>query len=632
MKYDKAIKMINNFLSSSKNIIKTVNLLWKSSKLSFIVTFSVTILNGIITPINIVISKYVIDSVVNALKNRNPMDSVNKVIFWLLVEFMIVTFSYILGRLNTYFSVIQSKSLSNNIAELLIKKANELDLSYFENDEFYNKIEKANDQAAGTTIQVVNDLMQIVQNFTTLVGAIVIVLQLNPIILCLCFMTSIPMFLINVMLYKKKYDIYNKRIEKTRLAHYLQNIMMDYASVKEIKLNRIGNYFKEFIVLTYKNNLKQDKGIEKKRLLIMSIVDSFNTILSYGYKVYVIFITLTQRLSIGSMNMYIAALTNLENSIKNTLENFSSLYSNNLYIENLFYVLDLKPLIAKDNGGKINFINKIYNSIEFKNVSFKYPNSKKYALKNVNLKIEANKNCAIVGLNGCGKTTLIKLLTRLYDPIEGDIYIDGVNIKEFNIESLYKGIGIVFQDFMKYPFDVKKNIGFGNIDKLDKFDLIEQAAKKANAYNFIQGLSNKFDTKLQKMWSNGVDLSLGQWQKLAISRAFMSDACLLILDEPTASIDAKSEYELFKDFKDLMGMGTSILISHRFSTVKMADKIIVLKDGQIIEEGNHDTLIKNKGLYAELYNMQADAYLLDGGKKNVYENQDSLEEVVASKS
>lgn len=582
MKYSNINKKLGSFLSSSKNIIKTVKLLWKSSSLSFIATLIITVLNGIIVPINMVISKYLIDSVVNALKNKSPIDSLNKVLFWLVVEFGVIAFSYVIGRVNTYFSTIQSKCLNNSISELLIKKANELDLSYFENDEFYNKIEKANSQAVGTTIQIVNGLTQIVKNFTTLVGAIVIVFQLSPIILLLCIMTSIPMFIINIKIYKQKYNIYSKRIEKTRLAHYLQMVMMDYIPVKEIKLNRIGDWLEKIILSIYKDNLNQDKKIEKKQLLIMSIVDIFNTIISYGYKIYVIFITLTQRLSIGSMNMYISALTNLEDSVKNTLDNFALLYSNNLYIENLFYVLDLKPLILNNNSGKKEFINEIRDSIEFRNVSFKYPNSKKYALKNVSFKIEANQNCAIVGLNGCGKTTLIKLLTRLYDPTEGEIYIDNINIKEFNIESLYKGIGIVFQDFMKYPFDVKKNIGFGNIDNLDNFELIKTAAKKANAYTFIQGLSNKFDTKLQKMWSNGVDLSLGQWQKLAISRAFMSNACLLILDEPTASIDAKSEYELFKDFKELMGEGTSILISHRFSTVKMADKIIVLKDGTIL--------------------------------------------------
>ncbi|URZ17654.1 ABC transporter ATP-binding protein [Clostridium felsineum] len=627
MKFSNLNKKLGGFFSSSKNIIKTIKLLWESSKLSFIATLIITVLNGIIVPINMVISKYLIDSVVNALKNKNPIDSLSKVLFWLIVEFGVITFSYIISRINTYFSTIQSKCLNNSISELLIKKANELDLSYFENDEFYNKIEKANSQAVGTTIQIVNALTQIVKNFTTLVGAIVIVFQLSPIILLLCIMTSIPMFIINVKIYKQKYNIYSKRIEKTRLARYLQMVMMDYVPVKEIKLNRIGNWLEKIILSIYKENLNQDKKIEKKQLLIMSIVDIFNTIISYGYKVYVIFITLTQRLSIGSMNMYISALTNLEDSVKNTLENFASLYSNNLYIENLFYVLDLKPLILKNNSGKKEFKNDIRDSIEFRNVSFKYPNSKNYALKNVSFKIEANENCAIVGLNGCGKTTLIKLLTRLYDPTEGEIYIDDINIKEFNIESLYKGIGIVFQDFMKYPFDVKKNIGFGNIDNLDNFELIKTAAKKANAYTFIQGLSNKFDTKLQKMWSNGVDLSLGQWQKLAISRAFMSNACLLILDEPTASIDAKSEYELFKDFKKLMGKGTSILISHRFSTVKMSDKIIVLKDGEIIEQGNHDSLIKNDGLYAELYNMQADAYLVDEDK-NIDGSKGKLKDIV----
>lgn len=308
------------------------------------------------------------------------------------------------------------------------------------------------------------------------------------------------------------------------------------------------------------------------------------------------------------MNMYVTAVTNVDNSIKSTLNNMAQLYSNNLYIENLFYVLDLKPIILDKKEPKI-LKNGITNCIEFKNVSFKYPGTNKYVLKNVNFKLKVNQNCALVGLNGCGKTTVIKLLTRLYEPTEGGIFIDGININEFSLDSLYKCINVVFQDFMKYPFTVKENIGFGDIENLDDMDRIELSAKKANAYKFIQSLENKFDTRLEKLWSNGVELSLGQWQKLAISRAFMSNSSILILDEPTASVDAETEYELFKNFKELVGNQTSILISHRFSTVRMADLIIVLNEGAVIEKGTHKSLMLKKGLYSRLYNMQAEGYL-----------------------
>jgi ATP-binding cassette subfamily B protein/ATP-binding cassette subfamily C protein len=598
------IKRINGF------ILKTIKIIWNSSRLSFIATLLITFINGVILPINMIISKYLIDSVISTLSNKNMPKYRNEVFMWLFIEFSVTILSYLINRINTYFSDIQIKALNNHIAQLLIRKANELDLSYFENNDFYNKIEKANNQSAYSTMAIVNSLNEIVKNFSTLIGSIVIVIQLNPLMLMLCMLTSIPMFFINIKFSKMKYDIYSNRIEKTRFAEYLQKIMLNYNSIKEIKLNRLGLYFEKLILSTYRKNLDKDKAVGKKQLMSLSVTDLLSTIISYIYKFYVIFVTLSRGLTIGSMNMYISALTNVDSSIKNTLSNVSELYSNNLYIENLFYILDLQPII-NDSPNPVLFKSIINDCIEFKNISFKYPKSNKYVLKNISFKIKANQTCAVVGLNGCGKTTLIKLLTRLYDPTEGEILIDGVNIKDYSLDSLYKYVNVVFQDFMKYPFTVRENIGFGDIENVNNINSIEAAARKSNAYDFIQNLDKKFDTKLEKLWSNGVELSLGQWQKLAISRAFMSDSAILILDEPTASVDAQSEYEIFNNFKELVGNRTSILISHRFSTVKMADLIIVLEDGKLVENGTHHSLILKKGLYYKLYTMQAEAYLDD---------------------
>lgn len=589
------------------SIVRIMKIVWKSSHLSFMAMLIITIFSGVIVSLNVIVSKYVIDSVVFALGNKNYT---YKVFFWVAIEFGLAIVSSVISRINTYFTRIQVKELNNYIAKLLVDKSNELDLSYFENSDFYNKIQKANDQSSSSTMSMIYGLTEMIKSFSVLVGAVTIVIQLNPFLLLLCMVTSIPMFFINIRISRMSYDVYSKRIEKTRFARKLQNIMLHYNSIKEVKLNRIGEYFKNTILSIYSENLRQDKNVGKTQFKDLSVIDILNTIISYCYKVYVVFLTLTKGLTIGSMNMYMSSLTNVDSSVKSALGCVSELYENNLYIENLFYVLDLKPKISDNKDSKI-FNNDIVNCIEFRNVSFKYPNTNRYVLKNVSFKIEANQTCAIVGLNGCGKTTLIKLLTRLYDPNEGEIYIDDVNIKEYSIQSLYKGISVVFQDYMKYPFTVKENIGFGDIDNINDVDLIEECAKKSNAYEFIQKLDNKFDTKLEKLWTDGVELSLGQWQKLAIARAFMSNSSILILDEPTASVDAKAEYQLFKNFKELIGNRTSILISHRFSTVKMSDLIIVLKDGEVVEKGTHDSLIVNDGLYAELYMMQAEAYIDD---------------------
>ncbi|AOZ77334.1 ABC transporter ATP-binding protein [Clostridium pasteurianum] len=589
-------------------ILKTIKLLWDSSKTSFIITLIVTIINGVISPLNLVISKYLIDSVVAALAHSNNHKYYNLVFLWLGIELTVAVFSQLIQRVNAYYSTIQVKILNNYISKLIVKKSNELDLSFFENNDFYNKIEKANNQSAYSAMAISNALMEVIKSFTTLVGSIAIVIQLSSVMLILCVLTSIPMFVLNIKISEFQYNIYSKRIEKTRFAQNLQKLMFHYNSVKEIKLSRLGKYFENLILLVYKNNLDKDKSVEKKRFGRLSIADCLSLVIAYCYKIYIIFTTITNGLTIGSMNMYMTAVTNVDNSVKITLNNMAQLYSYNLYIENLFYVLDLKPIIVDKEEVKM-LKNVIMDCIEFRNVSFKYSGANKYTLKNVSFKIKANENCAIVGLNGCGKTTVIKLLARLYEPTEGEIFIDGININEFRLESLYKCISVVFQDFMKYPFTVKENIGFGDIENLDDMDRIELSAKKANAYEFIQSLENKFDTRLEKLWSNGVELSLGQWQKLAISRAFMSDSSILILDEPTASVDAETEYELFKNFKELVGNRTSILISHRFSTVRMADLIIVLNEGTVVEKGTHKSLLLKEGLYSKLYNMQAEGYL-----------------------
>lgn len=589
-------------------LFKTIKLLWNSSKISFIITLIVSLINGLISPLTILISKYLIDSVVTAMSNTETKPYIYIVLFWLSIELIITIFSHFIQRVHTYYSIIQVDSLDNYISKLIIKKSNELDLSFFENNEFYDKIEKSNEQSAYSAMEIINSLMDLIKDITMLIGYIAIVIKLSPVMLCMCLVISIPMFIINLKISDYKYSVFSERIEKTRFAQYLKNLMLNYKSIKEIKINRLGNYFEKIISSIYKDNLDKDKEVEKERFSKLFLIDLLSVIISYCYKVYIVIMTIKKGLSIGSMTMYITAITNVDNSIKSTLDNMTRLYSNNLYIKNLFYVLELKPKIVNIDTAK-NFNNKIEKCIEFKNVYFKYPGSTEYALKDVSFKIYSNQNCAIVGLNGCGKTTLVKLMMRLYEPDEGEILIDGINIKTFNLESLYKCINVVFQDFTQYPFSIKENIGFGDIDNFQDINKIRIAAEKGNSYDFIQSLDKKFDTKLGKLWSDGVELSLGQWQKLAISRAFMNESSILILDEPTASVDAETEYEMFKNFKKLVGNRTSLLISHRFSTVKMADFIVVLQNGQVIEKGTHVELLKCNGLYSKLYNMQAEGYI-----------------------
>ncbi len=617
-------KKINNQLNIAKaftlSIWKILRLIWKCSKFNTSLSLLVTIIEGAILPLNMISMKFFIDSVTKALAAGGGNKTLNDVFLWLAVQFLITISGQLITQLNGYLQDCQSRLLNTYISKLLIEKTNELDISYFEDPSFYDNIEKTNNESISRTMAILETLMQLIKSLSTLAGAVSIVFSLNPIILLLSFLTTIPMFIVNIKLSRKRYDIFTERMQEARFARYLQSMIMHYNNIKEIKLYRLGEFFRNTVLSINIKHMEQDKKMGKYQLKNFTLINVLNNTVSLAFQIYVVLETIRKGLTIGSMTMYISALTNIDGSIRSVLNNMASLYTNNLYIDNLFSVLDLEPKIKADSSLK-SFDNKIINSIEFKNVSFKYPNSEKYVLKNINLTIKSGETCAFVGLNGCGKTTVVKLLSRLYDPTEGVIYIDGKDIREYNIETLHRSMSIVFQDFVKYPFTVKQNIGFGNINKMDDMELVRSAAKKSGAKEFIERLSEKYDTKLEKMWTNGTDLSLGQWQKIAISRAFMSDACMLILDEPTASLDAEAEYELFQNFRELIGNATCVLISHRFSTVKMADIIYVIENGHIVEAGDHKQLMSKGALYHKLFNMQAEAYNLKTDKDNV-ENSD----------
>lgn len=605
----KKIKMnLKEVYRGIQNIITILKLIFQSSKFTALMMLLVTILRGAIVPIDMMISKYFIDSVVSAITIKGTSLAIRSVMVWVTIQFSLAVLSQLFNGIGRYLQENLRKSYDIYISQLLIGKMNELDMSFFESAKFNDKLEKANKESGMRSLNILSTLIEIIQTFVSLLGAIVIIISLNPLIVIICICTVIPMFIVNMKIYDKIYGVYNERFQETRFANSVQRLLSTYNSVKEIRLNRLGEYFKNIIISIKKKHLEQDKVIGKKQMKNLFIVDLCNNIVSFGFKIYVVIVTIIEGLSIGTMTMYISAFANVEVSIKGIINAISYLYEDNLYLESLFEILKMQSKIKIDSKQE-SFDGKINNCIEFRNVSFKYPESNKYVLKNISFELKANKTYALVGLNGSGKTTLVKLLARLYDPDEGEIYIDGKNIKEFNVETLHKYIGIVFQDFIHYPFTVKENIGFGSIDELDDNEKIRSAAIKAGADKFIEKLPNGYETKLEKLWDNGVDLSLGQWQKIAISRAFNNNSSLLILDEPTASLDAQAEYELFQNFKALINDTTCIMISHRFSTVRMADKIIVLENGSIAEFGNHDELIKNDGIYSKFFNMQAEAYI-----------------------
>ena len=585
------------------NIFDIIIIVKNSSPVTFFLILLCNIILGLIVSANLYLWKSFVDSSINVMNNGKLILP----IIFLATMCCVKILTGLLNRINTYLQRMQQEYMNKYISNIIMEKVNELDMTFFDEAYTYDLIEKVNQDSISRCISMLNMMITLVQNITKLFGTVTIILVFDPMIALLCFLATIPIFMVSIAISKEQYLIFVKRMPEIRYVDSLKDLPIQYNNIKELKLFRAVPYIQNIMNTTYDKYIKEDKVIRKRYIRKQSITDIIQNITSYILRFFILFNVLKKQMTIGDLTMYIQAMENLESSIYLIMDIIATLYTDNLYIENLS---ELRNTMPNNENNYLEFPGS-FRVIEFKNVSFKYPSADKYSLKNVNLKIEDQKAYALVGENGSGKTTLIKLLMRLYDPTEGEILIDGINIKEYSKESIYKKIGVIFQDYIKYPLDVQANIGIGFVEEIENWNRMLRASEKSKADIFISQLPQKYHSFLNKEYDEGMELSIGQWQKIAISRAYMNeDAAILILDEPSAALDPKAEYEMFHDFKQLTPNKASILITHRFSNVKLADKIFVMRDGELIEEGTHDQLISINSVYRELYNMQAESYIL----------------------
>ncbi|HKV57825.1 MAG TPA: ABC transporter ATP-binding protein, partial [Ktedonobacteraceae bacterium] len=377
-------------------------------------------------------------------------------------------------------------------------------------------------------------------------------------------------------------------------------------SVKEIRLFRLGGYFLGCYRQLYNEFYLVDSNLVKRETRALAPFTIFTNIASAGAQVYAISITIASG-QIGILAGYLQAIAVVQSTVESLVMSISQLYQNNLFVSNLFEFLDVAPHAIQ--SGKRAVPECLQKGIEFRGVSFSYPGTSSMVLRNLNLFLRAGECVALVGHNGAGKTTLVKLLTRLYEPTAGQILIDDVPIEEYDADDLRRHVSVLFQDFVEYEMTVRENVGFGNLDEMHNNERILMATEESGAASVLEGLPQGYETMLGRMFEKGHQLSIGQWQKIALARAFMRKAPLVILDEPTASIDAEAESEIFNRLRQVAQKTTTLLIAHRFSTVRIADRIIVLERGQIIEEGTHESLLRAEGTYAYLFSLQAAGYV-----------------------
>ena len=585
-----------------------MEIVWSTSATLTLVMAATTLVSGVLPAAIASVGGLFVDAVASAIQSTGDAAEAARsdVLFYVLVEAGLVVIMTGAQKLNTVCQSILRVLLGNKINVMILEKALTLELAHFEDAEYYDKLVRARREASSRPLSLVIKTFDLARDVVALLTIGIWLYQFSPYAVLLLGLAGIPAFLAEAKFSGEAFRIHRRRSAERRVQIYLEMVLTREDGVKEVKLLQLGKLFLQRYVDIFRKIYKEDRNLVLRRGFwgyVLGLLASAAFYFAYGW---VGFVAIAGAITIGQMTMYIAQFRLGQNAVTNSLTAVNGMYEDNLYLSNLTEYLNHK--VPETTGNKTAGPDPS-DGIRIENVSFFYPGSNIPALNKVNLHIRPGESLAIVGENGSGKTTLIKLLTRLYQPSEGTIYLEGLDLKEWDIDTLRKKIGVIFQDFARYQLLVGENIGIGDVDELEQDELIEEAAEKGMADEFVKGLPQGYKTQLGTWFKDGKELSGGQWQKIALSRAFMrSKADILILDEPTAAIDARAEAEIFSHFRDLTANKISIIISHRFSTVRMADHIIVLEKAEILEEGSHEELLASDGQYATLFNLQAQGY------------------------
>jgi ABC-type multidrug transport system fused ATPase/permease subunit len=496
--------------------------------------------------------------------------------------------------------------MGQRVNVLILEKALTLDLRQFEDSEFYDKLTNARREASVRPLSLVSRTFGLVQSALSLITYGILLVNFSVWAVVVLILAAMPVFIAETKFAGEGFRLFSWRAAETRQQHYLENLLAREDFVTEVKLYQLG----EMLLRRYRNLFEQLYGEDRDLTLrrgfwgyLLGLVSTGAFYLAYAW---IVLETVRGKISLGDMTMYLTVFRQGQSTFSNALTSIGGMYEDNLYLSNLYDFLEEE---VPKSWGKATIGLNPQDGIRFENVSFTYPGSSKPALTNISLHLKPREKLAIVGENGSGKTTLIKLLTRLYTPDSGRIFLDGLDLQEWDVDVLRRRIGVIFQNFVRYQFTVGENIGVGDVEHLENKTRWQTAAEKGMAQAFIDQLPQSFQTQLGRWFKGGQELSGGQWQKIALSRAFMrSQADILVLDEPTSAIDAQAEFEIFNHFRAITQNQMVLLISHRFSTVRMADKILVIENGEVIEQGTHEELLQLGGRYAKLFLLQAAGY------------------------
>jgi ATP-binding cassette subfamily B protein len=528
--------------------------------------------------------------------------------FWWLVaaEFSLAVLGSLLSRTIDFMDALLADKYTRHVSIRVMKHASELDLIAYEDPIFYDRLERARVQATDR-LGMIQQIGSLIQQMVTAISLSIYIIAYSPWLLLLLVAGVLPAFLGESHFAFLGYAKNFRQTPIRRQLDYLRVLGGSKEAAKELKLFGLKTFLSERFTRLWDQIYEENVDLSRRRLIAGALLSIVGTVGYYSAYVYVIWRALIGAISIGTLTALTGAIVQVSGNIQQIFSTLSGIADQALFLTDLLAFFEMQPTIrSKPNA--LPAPRPITRGFEFRNVSFSYPGTSRLVLDRLNFQLRPGERVALIGENGQGKTTIVKLITRLYDPTEGQILLDGVDLREYDLEDLYREIGVIFQDFMRYELTARENIAVGKIEQAGDLHLLQNAAFKSLAHEVVEKLPARYEQMLGRRFEGGVDLSGGEWQKLALARAYLRDAQLLILDEPTASLDARSECEVFQRFSELTAGKMALFISHRFSTVRMADRIVVLENGRIAEQGSHNELASLGGRYAEMFEMQAASY------------------------
>jgi ATP-binding cassette subfamily B protein len=579
-------------------------MVWRTSPSLTISTLLLRFVAALFPLATLWVSKLIIDLVVRAVRHQ----AIDKSLIWklLLLELTLAVASDTIARFISLVDSLLGDKFTNFVSIRLMEHATSLDLVSFEDPVFYDKMERARRQTTAR-LGMLATLAGMAQQFLTLLSMLSAVILFSPWLLLLLLAATIPVFLGETRFAMLNYSILYRYTPERRELDYLRWLGASNDSAKEVKIFGLGKYLTGRSRALFDRFYAENKHLALHRAVHGAFINLVPTLAYYGAYAFIILRALAGALTIGDLTLIAGAFSRARNIMENLVSSLVGVSEQALFIKDLFEYFETKPSITSPPDA-LPAPRPIRDGFDFQNVSFAYPGASSLSLSGLNFRFEPGERIALVGENGAGKTTLVKLLARLYDPTVGRILLDGVDLREYSVEDLRREIGVIFQDYMRYDMLVSENIGFGRIEQVEDEHRVARSAEKSLAAQVVDRLPSQYRQMLGRRFEGGVDLSTGQWQKIALARAYMRDAQILILDEPTASLDARAEFEVYQRFVDLTAGKMAVLISHRFSTVRMADRILVLEQGRIEEQGSHRQLLALGRKYAELFELQAAGY------------------------